>query len=205
MALTNYGYTTVTSVSSRSANNEHVVRVVTAATITIDGLMLSFSSSSASYSSTAKLKALIYNADATPDPTTLVATGTEVVGTAKPLLFLPFASSQTLTAGTYFWGFHTDTALNVDTVAASGQDVRRLSRSYASGPLDPFGTPSGSDALGITIFAVSGTGLEVAKAYELTLLALPAGVSVAKAYDLLLLQDGSAAPPEPRPQGMIIT
>jgi hypothetical protein len=204
MSLTTSGIASTGSFFSASANGEYVVQTVLSGSITIGGLMLSIRSNNGSLPS-AKIKSVIYNADATPDPTTLVVAGTEVVGVHQGLLWLPFGSSQTLTAGTYFWGFHVDTNIITDAIAFTGYDRRYRSRTYTSGPIDPFGTPDGTGTEGITIFAVSGTGLAVAKAHELALLAYPAGISIAKAYDLLLLQDGSVAPAEPRPQGMIIT
>lgn len=205
MALTVYGFATPFSLWTRDAGREWVTRVVTASSITIDGLTLSNTTYTLGVFPAAKMKALIYNADGVPNPTTLVAEGTEVVGAYTGRIFLPFASPVTIAAGTYFWGFHTDTTINPDRNGASGFDVRYLTRAYASGAVDPFGTPTGTDAVGITIFAVAGSGVSVAKAYELELLAYPPGVSVAKAYDMLLLQDATVAPSEVRQQAMIIT
>jgi hypothetical protein len=92
-------------------------------------------------SATAKFKAVLY-ADSSGSPGTLVATGTEVVGTTSgSRLALPFASGQSLTSGTAYWiGYITDTSVVVrqyDTTTTPGQTK---ANTYTSGAPNPAGT-----------------------------------------------------------------
>jgi hypothetical protein len=82
----------------------------------------------------AKNKAVLYS-DSAGSPSSLVATGTEVVGTTNgTALNLPFASGQALTSGTSYWiGYITDTSVALSQYDNSTAKGQRAANTYASG------------------------------------------------------------------------
>lgn len=82
----------------------------------------------------AKNKAVLYT-DSAGSPNTLVATGTEVVGTTNgTALSLPFASGQALTSGTSYWiGYITDTSVALSQYDATTAKGQRAANTYTSG------------------------------------------------------------------------
>jgi hypothetical protein len=91
-------------------------------------------------SAAAKVKAVLY-ADSAGSPGSLIATGTEVIGTVAGTVFTaPFASGQTLSAGTAYWiGYITDTSV-VIAVGETSLAGRAKANTYASGAPNPAGT-----------------------------------------------------------------
>ncbi len=94
----------------------------------------------------AKFKAVCY-ADSAGAPGALLATGNEVTGTGTAafnnILTSAFGSPPSLTGGTAYWiGFITDTSVSMNTTQSLTTSGVTNSRTYGSGPIDPFGTPT---------------------------------------------------------------
>jgi hypothetical protein len=107
----------------------------------------------------AKFKATLY-ADSAGLPGSLLATGTEVVGSISgSTLVGPFSSGQTLTASTAYWiGFITDTS-QAQSQSDGNNTGWRKANTYASGPPNP----AGSGTAGSASFLIYGnlTGVSV--------------------------------------------
>lgn len=121
---------------------------------------------------TAKFKGVIYS-DVAGVPTTLLSSGTEVVGTTiDTFLDLPLVSPQALTAGTQYWiGWITDSSVNfdrIDGVAVLGQ---KASNTYGSG------APGTAPAMttGQASLVVAGYCINAATNWQSEALPLPAG------------------------------
>jgi hypothetical protein len=88
-----------------------------------------------------KFKAVLY-ADTSNAPSTLIATGTEVIGcTIDTTLTLPFASGQALTAGTFYWiGLINNTSFALRRYDTTTHLAQSKTNVYTYGAPTPAGT-----------------------------------------------------------------
>jgi hypothetical protein len=125
------------TVNAPGANQIALLKITPQVGCNLQSVSLSMGTTSA----TAKHKAVLY-ADSAGAPGSLLATGTEVVGTTSgsPLV-LPFASGQALTGGTSYWiGYIGDTSVNLGQYDATTNLGWRKANTYTSGPPSPAGT-----------------------------------------------------------------
>lgn len=125
-----YAYTGYTSTNSPGANQLALRKFTPAAAATINSIGLMPGANSAG----AKFKPVIYS-DSAGAPSTLLSTGSEVVGaTSGTALTLALTSPQSLVAGTPVWiGYITDTSVALALTASSGTPGYKASNTYASG------------------------------------------------------------------------
>lgn len=130
------GLTRTTTATNAPGANQLALRPFTPLTnCTLDAVC----TVSGATSATAKFKAVLY-ADSGGSPGALTATGTEVVGcTSGSALSMPFASGQSLIAGTQYWlGYITDTSVVIQQ-SDTGTTGQRKANTYTSGAPNPAG------------------------------------------------------------------
>ena len=194
--------------SNAGANYEYVSQYTSSGTFSsTTGYLLTGSGSA---QGSAKIKMVVY-ADSSNLPGSLLGTSNELTGwTANTVLAFTFGSSISFTNGTKYWiGYHSDSGFNVRTLLAGTN--RTLSRSYASGPLDPWSGGSASSyqmqawltnyvnlrvskGLGYAVTRTPETSVCVSKAlaYAVTWVGNP-GISVSKALAYAVVEPAPTA------------
>jgi hypothetical protein len=147
-----------------SGNYQGASRYHLSSDTTITGLMIRCAGTAAS---TSHAKAVIW-ADSSGSPGTLVATSNELTPVPGSVQLFWFASPQALTAGYYWLGLIADSNLLLG-YTSGGSLTSYKSRTYSSGPSDPFGTPGGTanalDIIGCTTLAINNVAGDLDLSY----------------------------------------